>query len=53
MDARPHRDTYQPPRLRDLGSVHELTQGGLFGNTSDGLLILVKYSGGGGVVNGS
>lgn len=52
MDAQSQRDTYQPPRLRDLGSVHDLTQGSLFGNTSDGLLILVKY-GGGGVVNGS
>lgn len=53
MDASSHGSSYEPPRLRDLGSVHDLTQGSLFGNTSDGLLILVKYGGGGGVVNGS
>ena len=32
--------TYESPRLRILGSVHELTQGELTGNTSDGLLVL-------------
>jgi|GEM_PF-5587794 len=53
MDASPPSPTYEPPRLRELGSVHDLTQGSIFGNTSDGLLILVKYGGGGGVVNGS
>ncbi len=55
MDAQAHDSSYEAPKLRDLGSVHELTQGGLFGDRSDGLLILVKYGGGGGggVVNGS
>jgi hypothetical protein len=33
--------TYEAPALRALGSVHELTQGGL-GNASDGLLLFNK-----------
>ncbi len=42
----PVTDTYDPPRLRALGSVHELTQGGI-GTQSDGLLFQPR------VVNGS
>lgn len=41
------KDAYEPPRLRALGSVHELTQGSLQGNAPDGILVLVK------TVNGS
>lgn len=41
--------TYEPPRLRALGSVHELTQGGL-GSKSDGLLFQGDVTG---IVNGS
>ncbi|HWI08618.1 MAG TPA: lasso RiPP family leader peptide-containing protein [Solirubrobacteraceae bacterium] len=31
--------TYEPPRLRALGSVHDLTQGNIHGNVSDGILL--------------
>lgn len=41
--------SYEPPRLRALGSVHELTQAGLSGATADGVLFLKKPA----VVNGS
>ncbi len=41
--------SYDPPRLRPLGSVHELTQTKTLGS-SDGLLFLGDS---GGVVNGS
>jgi hypothetical protein len=34
--------TYDPPVLRALGSVHELTQGNVFGNAPDGFLVLQK-----------
>lgn len=37
------RPRYEPPHLRALGSVHELTQGGGFGLDSDGLFT-VKVS---------
>lgn len=48
MNGDPMTSTYESPRLRTLGSVHELTQGKLTGNTPDGVLVLVKN-----VVNGS
>ena len=41
--------SYEAPRLRALGSVHELTQAGLSGDKGDGVLFLRKPS----VVNGS
>lgn len=41
--------SYAPPCLRPLGSVHDLTQAGLTGDSSDGVLLLKKPS----VVNGS
>lgn len=44
--------TYDSPRLRTLGSVHELTQASLWGNSSDGLLVLQKTVNGS-TVNGS
>jgi hypothetical protein len=42
---------YEPPRLRRLGSVADLTQGGVRAARSDG--ILYASSGGGWTVNGS
>lgn len=54
MTVQPDRkDRYEAPALRELGSVHSLTQGSISGNKFDGFLVLVEYSGGGGTVNGS
>lgn len=36
--------SYSPPRLRPLGTVHELTQGGL-GVTGDGFLLRPAVNG--------
>lgn len=40
---------YEPPRLRPLGSVHAMTQAGLLGKSSDGILFTKEL----GVVIGS
>lgn len=51
MDTASATQGYQPPSLRLIGSVHDLTEGNLTGTTSDGVLLILK--GDEGVVNGS